>query len=127
MDCSDDAVTLENTGRQGDVWWQSWTRTVGSSSYDIATLLVQIRTDDGVLVASSPDPGIGDAVTIDVSASDFTGPPLVFAWETTSSTADVDPTLAYVLEAQCEIDGRLTTFYHHEWVVLPEYAIEGAA
>lgn len=119
------ALRIENTGRQGDVWGQSWTRTVGTRTYNAGTLLVQIRTVEGTLVASSgaqgATAGIVQLVTTD---TDFSGDPIVFAWssdgaDTTAISADGQ----YVLEAECEIDGALTTFYSHPWIVLPQYAI----
>jgi hypothetical protein len=130
MRCDDEDPTIEDyhSGRQGDVWKQRWERTTGTRSYDLGTLLVQIRRSDGTLVASSgADGAVEGVIPIVTTGSNFTSDPIVWTWKTTGDTAGVDPNGVYVLEAQCEIDGDVTTFHSHAWHVLPQHAYPEAA
>lgn len=116
----------EWSSRQGDGISRSWTRETSGREFDGSTLLVQMRTTDGTLIASNEDPTPDDAVAIDTSDSDFTDTDAyVFAF-TITDTDDIEPStdnLKYMIEAQCEIDGIVTTFFSREWTILPQFAI----
>ncbi len=127
MACEESAERRHWTFTQGDEWRRSWTRTSGSRTYDDASLLVQIRAGDSadaVLVASSnPSDVVGDVLEIDISATDFAADDPVFEWEIIGSTSGVDPHVPLWFQAECEIDGRLTTFLTHRMWVEPEIAV----
>ena len=94
MTC-DDTDDLVNRGVQGDVWHQHWHRTTGTRSWDELTLLVQIRTTAGTLIASSGAQGDAEGIIgIDTAATNFTADPALLDWETTDDTAGVNHYLA---------------------------------
>ena len=125
MTCDTDAEQRHWTFTQGDEWHRSWARTSGDRAYDNASLLMQIRagaTKADALVASS-DPGdvAGSVVAIDVSATDLEADPPLFDW-VVADTSDIDPDAVLWFQAECEVDGHLTTFLTHRMWVEAEIA-----
>ncbi len=127
------AVKAEWSDRRGDDWDREWTRAAGTRVYDGATLVVQLRAGEDQssrLLASTANGAGFDAdrhALIDVSGSDFDGDPIVFAWSITAEdTARIPAGVDQVLEAQCEIDGKVATFHRHRWETLPQVAVEGS-
>jgi len=126
MSCEDDEITAYFSGVIGDDWHQEYTAdAVDGVTWDDTTLLVQIRTLDGVLIASSgAEGGVDDVIDIDTSGTDLSVDPLVFEWKTVGDTSGVDPEATCVIEAQCEVNGFVTTFMSHEWTIRRQYAYE---
>ena len=119
-----DAETAAWSGVQGDGWYRSWTRSTTGRTFSATNLLVQLRnTATGALVASSEaSEQTGGVVAIDVSDTDFSTPSAyVFAFEITD-TADIPVGTDYQIEAQCDVDGRLTTFFSHSWECRKQWA-----
>lgn len=125
MTCDIDAERRHWTFTQGDEWHRSWSRTSGDRSYDNASLLVQIRAGDtkaATLVASSDSGDVeGSVVAVDISGSDLEAATPLFDWSV-ADTAGIDPDVPLWFQAECEIDGRLTTFLTHRMWVEPEIA-----
>ena len=123
-----DAERAAHSGRQGDVWSRSWSRTGETRSFDLPSLVVQMwSVSDGVkvtLIASSvTGEQIGDVVAIDTSVCDFTGPAVTFGFKITA-TDEIPASRDYIIEAQCEIDGDLTTFFAaFWWECISQYAV----
>lgn len=130
MSCDGSAERRHWTFKQGDVWHRSWTRTSGDRSYDQASLLVQIRTGDdsaATLVASSNPADMTEGVVlIDVSGSDLGAATPIFDWSIEDTTAFNGSAAAW-FEAECEVDGELTTFLTHRIWVDPQIAVAEVA
>lgn len=118
-----DAETAAWSGVQGDVWRQVWGTTDDAGEYDEASLLVQLRNrSTGALMATNETPLPDDTVAIDTSDTDFTDSAnLTFVWQI-DDTADIPVSTGYVIEAECEIDGRATTFFSHSWECRKQWA-----
>lgn len=120
-----DDETAAWSGAQGDVWYRSFSRdSAATRVYDEATLLVQMRNKTtGALVASSKvSEQTGGVVAIDVTDTDFSSvSSYVFAFKITA-TSSITVSTDYVIEAQCEIDGDLTTFFSHDWECRKQWA-----
>lgn len=129
MACSESAERRHWTFTQGDEWRRSWTRTSGSRTYDEGSLLVQIRAGDSAdaaLVASSNPSDLVDGVLeIDLSECDFGADDPVFVWSVADPTSEIDPSATYWFQAECEVDGHLTTFLTHRMWVEAEIAVAG--
>lgn len=120
-----DAETAAWSGVQGDGWARSWARSTTGRTYSEASLLVQLRnTLTGALIASSdPDEVDGDVVEIDTSDTDFSDPEAyVFAFKITD-TASIPVGTDYQIEAQCDVDGLVTTFLSHSWECRKQWAV----
>lgn len=119
-----DAETAAWSGVQGDGWYRSFTRATTGRTYSATNLLVQLRnTATGALVASSDgDEQTGGVVAIDTTGTDFSTPSsYVFAF-TITDTAGIDVGTDYRIEAQCNVDGLLTTFFSHSWECRKQWA-----
>jgi len=126
-----DAERAAHSGRQGDDWARSWSRATETRTFDLPSLVVQMWTVvDGVkgtLIASSVvAEQTGDVVAIDTTDCDFTGPAVTFAWKIAAAdTETIAPGTGYVIEAQCEIDGDVTTFFPaFWWECISQFAVE---
>lgn len=97
--------------KQGDVWWQHWTLATTTRTYDASTLLVQIRDATGALIATSESSPPSPVKSITTTGTDFTSTPKVFHWELASTSDLPIADNGYLIEAQCNVDGRLTTFF----------------
>jgi hypothetical protein len=123
------ANKAERTGRRGDYWARSWTRTTGTRVYDEATLVVQLRAGDDesskLLASTANGKGYNASkhALITTTGTDFDGDPIVFAWQCANSER-VPAGDQQVLAAQCEIDGKLEEFLHRRWTTLPQVAVE---
>lgn len=108
---------------QGDGVVRSWTQSAASRTYDIASLLVQMRnTKTNALIASSKvAEQTGGVLAFDTSTCDFTGPTLTFGFKLPRMNVPVS--IDYVIEAECEVDGVLTTFFSHAWEIRKQYAV----
>lgn len=119
-----DAETAAWSGVQGDVWELVAERATVGRTYDDAFLLVQMRNKTtGALIASS-DAGeqVGDVVAINVDDTDFTDPDAyVFAFKITE-TDGIPVSTDYVIEAQCEVNGDMKTFFSHDWECRKQWA-----
>lgn len=124
MACDDDAITRLFSDYRGDGWHFRFTAPqVDGITYDLATLLVQIRSTTGELIASTGTDGAADGVIqLETTGSNFTSDPMIFEVTASGDTGTVNPDGLYVLEAQCEINGRVDTFLHHQWIVSRDYA-----
>jgi hypothetical protein len=110
------------TRRRGDDWRWSWTTTDDVSSYDDATVLVQVRAgvdEDATLVASSEtidDFTANITVTVDFDAGEL-------AWHIDDAVTSTLDTGDYQLEVQCEIGGDVTTILAHTLSVVAQIAV----
>jgi hypothetical protein len=111
------------SSKQGDGVKRSWTRTTGSRAYDRESLLVQMRnTKTNALIATSADSPAEGVLSIDLELCDFTGPDeITFGFEIPPIGAPYSPD--YVIEAQCEVDDVLTTFFSHAWEIRRQYTV----
>ena len=120
-----DAERATWSGRQGDDWHQSWTLAATDRTYDGSTLLIQLRnTATGAVIAANETNPEG-VLDIDQTGTDLSSPPLTFAW-TIRDTDSIPVGTDYVIEAQCEIDGYVTTFFSHQWEVVTQWAVAQA-
>ena len=111
------------TIRQGDDWSRTWTHTSGTATYS-GTLLVQIRagTDSGaVLVASSET--VDTEAPIDLTGTDLGAGTIAMA-VVAADTVGLDPHGTFTIEAECEVDGLLTTILSHQLWVIPQVAVQ---
>lgn len=127
MSCEEDeAIIAEYTGVRGDDWWQSWDAETGDlADWNESTLLVQMRagSDETATLLASSDPA-DDVVVIDTSATDFSADH--FEWEIDdgdTTGAEFVAGMECWVEAQCEIDGRVTTFMRHQWFIGAQVAV----
>ena len=133
MSCETDAERAVFSVRQGDDWVRRWECAGSGRTYDAASLVVEIRVGDdssGRLVASSvADRVPGDDEANPVAAIDLTGPdfeaePKVIAMLIAAAdTAPMSPEADMTIEAECEVDGAVTTILRHRWSVAPQVAV----
>lgn len=124
MSCEDVAERAVFTVRQGDDWSRVWSRTSGGAVYS-GSLLVQIRQgvdSSAPLVASSAV--ITDVPVIDVSGTDLEAdPPTVSMMIPAEATAMFEPHGTFTIEAECVVDGMVTTIMTHRLFVVPQVAV----
>jgi hypothetical protein len=123
-----DAVTALFSAYRGDGWHLRFTAPqIDGVDYDADTLLAQVRSTAGTLIASTGAAGADDdVIQIDDTGTDFESDPMVLELSITEPSTGVNPDDSYVIEAQCEVNGRVLTFLHHDWVVARDYAYEDA-
>lgn len=128
MTTEDEAITRLFSDYRGDDWHLHFTAPqVDGVVWDQDTLLWQIRSTDGTLIASTGTDGAGDGVIqLVTTGTDLEADPMVLKVSTSGSTSAVDPNGSYVIEGQCEINGFVDTFLHHPWAVAADYAYQEA-
>jgi hypothetical protein len=122
------AEAAEWSDTRGEDWEREWTRTTGSSTYDNASLLIQLRdgrTEDAVLVATSVT-AEGVTANISTTGTDLEAATPVLKWSIPKAvTATIEPG-DYWIEAQCEVNGLLKVIMRHKWTVRARVAVEVA-
>lgn len=122
------AEAAEWSDAKGADWEREWTRASGTSTYDNATLLIQLRDardEDGTLVATSTT-AEGVTANITTTGTDLEAATPVLKWAIASAvTATIEPG-DYWIEAQCEVNGLLKVFMRHKWTVRARVAVEVA-
>lgn len=101
--------------RQGDDWRRTWTTDEDVSGWDVDTLLVQLRAGPDksatLLASSDPDDSTEDVALIDTTGTSFGAGGGTLALHIDDEDTSTLPVNHWVwIEAQCEIDGDVTTF-----------------
>ena len=127
------AEQAEWSDRRGDYWARTWTRTVGSSTLDQSTFLIQIRagsSEGGKLIATSnSSEAVGGVVLISLVGCNVAAATPVIAWQiAAAATATIAVGQNYTIEAQCDRGGvgKLRTLFRHQWGVDPQTVRAGA-
>lgn len=99
---------------RGDDFRRGWSSDDDLSTWDDATVLVQIRrgdkSDSELVASSNGDDVTGDVVEIDLTGTTFDSSDSVFAIHIEDSDTAGFSVGAHYIEAECEIDGDVTTF-----------------